>query len=322
MKRLAVFLLLVAVPVVGRAKQCDWQTNPVDITVLAAYDVFGSGNVAIAQNFSFHCTPNTAASITLTRGTNSANYAPWRTARITNPPAGYAGTLLNYDIWTPSNAPAPTAPNSIWGDGTGGSIKVDWTASPQDKIYDFNDGATLVYVVPLGSDVPPGTYEDTLSASLNWGAGTISIVTWKITIVVQPQCIVDTFSVGFGSYDPVGANASTPRDAAGTVNVRCTKSTSASVALDPGKWTSGGSRRMQHTTNAALFLPYDIYKDAGYTTVWDMLNTNTAASQSKLTALGPPPGGTGGFSAFGRIQPGLDVTAGSYKDTVQAVVNY
>lgn len=318
MRRLAVVLVLAAFPIVGRGSNCNWQSAPLDITVTTAYDVFGSGNLTVAQNFSFHCTPNTAASITITRGTNSAAYSPWRTTKITNPPAGYTGTLLNYNVWTPTNAPPPTPPNSIWGDGTGGSIKVNWSSSPQDKVYDFNDGATLVYVVPLGSDVPPGTYEDTLTGSLSWSGGTPTTTTWKVTITVQPQCVVDTFSIAFGTYDPVSANLTTPDDATGTVSVRCTKSTAATVSLDPGKWSSGG-RRMQHTTNAALFLPYDIYIDSLRSTIWNTTNMNSGTSSSKTVGLGP---GAGGFTAYGRIQPNLDVTAGSYKDTVQAVVNY
>jgi spore coat protein U-like protein len=318
MRKLALFLLL-ACPVIARASQCNWQQGPTDMTITATYDVFGSGNISVPQNFSFHCTPNTSASITITRGTNSAAYSPWRTTKITNPPAGYAGTLLSYNVWTPSNAPAPTPPNSIWGDGTGGSIKVNWTSSPNDKIYDFNDGATFVYVAPLGSDVPPGTYDDTLTASLAWGGGAPDTLTWRVIITVLPQCTVDTFSVAFGTYDPVGANLTTADDVTGTVNVKCTKTTAATVTLDPGKWTSAGSRRMQHTTNAALFLPYDIFTNIGRTTIWNTTNTNGGTSTSKLTGLGP---GAGGFTAYGRIQPGLDVSAGSYKDTVQAVVNY
>src|SRR4051794_35473978 len=133
MRKLAVFLLLAVCPVVARASNCNWQQGPTDITITAAYNVFGTGNISVPQNFSFHCTPNTAASITLTRGTNSAAYSPWRTTKINNPPAGYAGALLNYNVWTPSNSPAPTTPNSIWGDGTGGSIKVNWNSSPSDK---------------------------------------------------------------------------------------------------------------------------------------------------------------------------------------------
>lgn len=312
-------LLLAACPMIGRAGNCNWQTDPVDITVTAAYDVFATGNVTVAQNFSFHCTPNSAAQITLTRGTNSAAYSPWRTTKITNPPAGYTGTTLNYNILTPVLAPPPTPANAIWGDGTGGSIKVNWQSDPHDKIYDTADGATFVYTVPLGSDVPPGTYEDTVTADLTWGSSSKDSRTWRIRVIVAPQCLVDTFSVSFGAYDPVGVNKTVVKDASGTVNVRCTKTTAATVTLDPGRWSSGGSRRMQHTTNAALFLPYDIYTDSVRSVIWNTTNTNTGTSTSKLTPLGP---GAGGFLAYGRIQPNLDVAAGSYKDTVQAVVNY
>ena len=309
MKRVAILAMLLACPAVVRAGNCFWVTAPADTTITASYDVFNAGTYSVTQNFIFHCTPNTTATMTINRGSNSAGYLPSRTARITNPPVGYAGTLLSYQLYNNLG--------QVWGDGTGGSFPKVFNSSPKDKDYDVTDGAVITATAPMGSDVPPGTYDDTLTASLTWGGGGGPVTSsFRVIIIVQPQCKAETFSILFGTYDPMVTNLSTPKDASGTVNVKCSKSTFATVQLNQGASLTG-SRQMKNP--AGDLLPYDVYKDSARSVVWNTVDTNSGTSTSAAIPLGP---GAGGFTAYGRIAANLDVTGGDYKDTLQAVVNY
>src|SRR5580765_1421881 len=107
--------------------------------------------------------------------------------------------------------------------------------------------------------------------------------------------------MSFGTYDPFSG---TPLDSRAIVNVYCTKGTRGDVSLDNGTNFSGGTRRMKNA--GGVFMNYDIYKDAGYATVWNAANINSATSTSRTLALG------GGFIAYGRIPAGQDLPAGSY----------
>lgn len=305
MKRFFLFSALVLFAVApAHGGNCSWETLP-DITVTSAYSVFSTTSYSVATTFSFRCTPNTTATVTFTRG-SAPTYDP-RTMVITNPPAGYAGSTLSYNMYNPAG--------EIWGDGSGGSVSATFTSSTAQKVYDESDGAIINSVVVGGSNVPPGLYSDTITASLSWsGGGGPNVRQFTVQTVVQPECVVSTFSLPFGKYDPLIANATAPLDATATVNVYCTPSTAATVALDGGQWSGGGSRRMRHPSG--VFMNYDIFRDVARLTIWDTTNVNAATSGSKLTALG------GGFVAYGRIPSGQDVAAGSYVDTVQAIVNY
>lgn len=311
MKR-TLFLVVVVVLSVGSAfaANCSWTIPPPSMTITNSYSVFSTSAYTISNPFAFFCTPNSTARVTLTRGSNSTSYSP-RTMLITNPPAGYAGSLLNYTLTTPSG--------QIWGDGTGGTFSVTFLPSTSDKTYDQTDGAVITAATFAGQDLPPGIYNDVITVTLSWqpGNGNAGNQTFVIQTTIIPECRVNAFSLPFGTYDPVVDNATTPRDANAAVNVYCTKSTTATVSLDAGLNSSGGSRRMKHTAIAGSVLDYDIYKTA-YTTIWNTANTNGATSSSKGASLGPP----GGFIGFGRIPAGQNPAVGSHTDTVQAIVNY
>ena len=138
----------------------------------------------------------------------------------------------------------------------------------------------------------------------------------NITATVSPKCTIGAFSIAFGSYDPFAA---APLDQSGTVTINCTKGTSGTVSFDLGVNASGAVRRMKDTGAGTNFLNYEVYTDAGHTTVWNAVNTVTLGpSVSKNTALTA--------TAFGRVAAGQDAQAGaaglSYQDTLVATVTF
>ena len=132
----------------------------------------------------------------------------------------------------------------------------------------------------------------------------------NVSANVIANCTISTFSLAFGNYDPLSA---TDLDAQTTVNVYCTKGATGTVSLGLGANASGATRRMTDGTN---FMTYEVYKDAGRTTIWNAVNTNSAVSTSKGTAL------NSGFTAYGRVFAGQDLPVANFFDTLQATVNF
>jgi len=133
-----------------------------------------------------------------------------------------------------------------------------------------------------------------------------------VSATVTANCLVQAGTIDFGNYDPVAANDTTPLDATGSFQVRCTRGGSAVLKLDQGNHASGGTRRMSDGTE---FLNYNLYTNGSYTTVWDDA-TNTVsygpAASNAFTAI----------DVFGRIPAGQDVQAGDYSDTVTVTAEF
>ena len=128
------------------------------------------------------------------------------------------------------------------------------------------------------------------------------------------NCTISTAALAFGSYDPVVAHASTNLDGTGTVIVACTKGAAATVGLGLGSNASGSTRRM--TDGSSNYLTYELYSDAGRTTVWG----NSGAG---LYRRARRPRRLRGISRSTAVSPSnQDVPAGSYSDTVVATVNF
>jgi spore coat protein U-like protein len=298
MRRISLFFLLFAVllPLSAHAINCTWDTVPTNINFGNYLPLSGSA-VTGTSAFQFTCTPPATATLMLSRG-GSATYNP-RTMTRTTAPVSTASYNLFMDA----------ANTIIWGDGTSGTQFLTFNSTPGNKKL----AGTIYGTVPAGLNLRPGTYTDTIQATLDWGTG-IDQRFFTATVTVISECTVSSSTVNFGAYDPVSANAVTPNDSTGTVNVFCTTGTLATVSLDVGSHASGSTRRLLGTSGDLL--TYEIYLDAPRTIVWNTVNTDSGTSVSKLTPI------SGGFTAYGRIPAGQDVRTGSYSDTVLVTVNY
>jgi len=146
------------------------------------------------------------------------------------------------------------------------------------------------------------------------GQATSATSNLTVSASVSKNCTISTAPVSFGAYDPVGANATTPLDATGKVTVTCTKGAVATVGLGPGSNAQGTTRRM--VQSGTVYLTYELYQDAGHTTVWG--NTST----DSLPIPAAPNRNPRDFTVYGRVTPTQDVTVGNYADTVVATVNF
>ena len=134
-----------------------------------------------------------------------------------------------------------------------------------------------------------------------------------VSAAVANNCTIATSTVAFGDYDPVVANASLALDASGQVTIACTKGAVTQIELSTGSNASGSVRRLSSGTD---FLTYELYSNAGRSTVW-----GTGAAND-LDVVAAPSKVARSFSVYGRVAANQDVFAGTYSDTVVATVNF
>jgi spore coat protein U-like protein len=135
-----------------------------------------------------------------------------------------------------------------------------------------------------------------------------------VSATVANNCTVSTTALAFGTYDPVVANATADLDGSGRVTVACTRGTAPTIGVSTGSSASGSTRRLNN--GAGSFLTYELYKDAGFSTVW------TATGAGILSPTAAPSKAAREFTVYGRIAGNQDVPAGAYADTVVATVNF
>jgi spore coat protein U-like protein len=122
-------------------------------------------------------------------------------------------------------------------------------------------------------------------------------------------CTVSGAGPQFGTYD---LNASTPLDAAGTLDFRCNEPSAVSISISTGGSGSYSPRAMRR---GAATLQYNLYTNAGRTQVW---GDGTGGTSSLF--VGASRGQA--LPVFGRIPPLQDVASGAYADTLVATFNF
>ncbi len=180
---------------------------------------------------------------------------------------------------------------------------------------------------------PQGTY--TASVRLYWDMDLLGLSCGDLlggwdsgdtlltaNFVVPSLCQLNsTSTVDFGNINDI---STTSRDytAQGAVNTTCNFGTPYSIYLGDGNnRIAGGFRRMTNSNNE--FIPYQLYKDSNYSTVWDATGGVTNV------------GGTGGVSktgtgsaqtttVYGKIPQGTAIASrpGIYSDSVVVTVTY
>jgi spore coat protein U-like protein len=136
----------------------------------------------------------------------------------------------------------------------------------------------------------------------------------KVTAQVIGNCLVTTQDLAFGNYDPVGANATTPADATGLIELTCSRGLVATIALGLGQNAQATTRRMADP--GAGRLEYELYQDGGRTVVWG----GPGAGDRVLPAA--PSTATRLYAVYGRVRQGQDQPVGAYTDTVVVTVTF
>lgn len=137
--------------------------------------------------------------------------------------------------------------------------------------------------------------------------------TFQVQITIQSTCTIDDpapTNVDFGGQPSSAINV----DAIGQLNVNCTPGTDYVIALDDGQNSGGGGVGARAMANGADLVTYQLYSDAGRTTIWgETLGTDTVA--------GTGTGAVQAYPVYGRV-PIASAPAASYLDVVTATISF
>ena len=140
-----------------------------------------------------------------------------------------------------------------------------------------------------------------------------------VSATISSSCVITAHPLAFGTYDPLGVNASTDATQTTTVTVQCVEELPATITLDQGLYPGTGStatvplRRMQCFDANQDYLNYFLYRDAAHTLVWGA-NTNSVT----ITGDGAPHD----YTAYAVLPAGQIQESGGFADTVVATVSY
>ncbi|GAB3736975.1 hypothetical protein GCM10028862_21990 [Luteimonas pelagia] len=152
-----------------------------------------------------------------------------------------------------------------------------------------------------------------VAAGLSSASAGTDTADFGVQLVVQNACTITAGNTAsdldFGS---VTGNIAADIDGSTDLTVNCNNGAIYDIGLGAGNNASGGQRRM---SNGTQFVDYDLYQDAGRTTVWGAQGS------------GDEVGGTGTNSAqtitvYGRVPSGQSVGAGTYNDVVTATIEF
>ena len=126
-------------------------------------------------------------------------------------------------------------------------------------------------------------------------------------------CTISATSVNFGSYNVFNGSHT---DSTGTVTYRCNGSAhNITIGLTQGAGASFNQRQMQKGSES---LTYNLFVDASRTNIW-----GDGTSGTSVYSISNPPNNTNvNLTVYGRVTAGQDVSAGSFSDTVTAVINF
>jgi len=131
----------------------------------------------------------------------------------------------------------------------------------------------------------------------------------------EAACTVTATGVTFGPYDVF---VTAPLDSTGTVTVRCDQAPPADVVIAIGPSGTSGAfiPRQMRTASSPDRLNYNLFTNAGRSTVWGNGAPGTSTVFLKNVTKNRPVVTT----IYGRIPAGQDVSVGSYTDSLTVTI--
>ncbi len=151
---------------------------------------------------------------------------------------------------------------------------------------------------------------------------TVSI---PVTAAVSKVCTISVgaTSLAFGTYDPVGVNATAPLNATGSVVVTCAKNSSGlTIGMGLGLQPAAGVRQMISGTD---LLAYSVGQPPDNTpgTACTFPAATAWSETAVLSITNPPSKAARSYNVCGSIPAGQDVAASlTYTDTIVATINF
>ncbi len=200
----------------------------------------------------------------------------------------------------------------------------------------FNYSATVTVPARSSSLIayPTGTYIGTVqlywdmqqssatvcegSSGGGWDAGNVTLTA---NYIVPTLCQLNsTSNVDFGNISDIGTTTKN-YTAQGAISTTCNSGTPYTIYLGNGNNYSNSYRRMVNSNSE--YIPYQLYKDSSYSTLWNTTGGTTVVGGSGGVSLT----GTGSAQSsvvYGKISSGTSIASrpGSYTDSVVVTVTY
>lgn len=235
------------------------------------------------------CNPKEDIDVAIGISPTSGGFAPRQIKHATLP------DLLDYNVFT-NNGRA-----QIWGDGTSGT-----NVMTRNNVGAGGYTFTAYGRIPALQNVSGGVYAESLVVTVYRKNTAVVLATGSLTIttIVIPSCsVTGTTAVAFGVYDTLSVADNT--SGAGNFTFQCGVATAYELYV-------GGVRQMND--GLGNLINYEIYTDAGRTSVWP---SSTPSTETGTTGVAPIT-----RDVFGRIFAGQDVPIGVYSSTVTVTVTY
>ena len=160
------------------------------------------------------------------------------------------------------------------------------------------------------------------SAALLTAAGTALADTQtsfiNVSATVLKNCAVTSNPLAFGNYTP-NSGALTGNT---TIKVNCTKGSAFTVSLNAGT-TTGGTVAQRLMTDGTNTLQYNLYKDAGLSTIFGDGSGGSATQTDN--GKGMSPASAWSYTVYGSLPDSAtnqDAPPGSYTDKITVTVSY
>ena len=142
----------------------------------------------------------------------------------------------------------------------------------------------------------------------------IATGTLPVSTSVSAVCSLYSATLNFGSYDPIGLNASASLDGATTFQISCTKGLNVVITMNGGQ----NSSHAQQTTRAMSdgsgnYLGYELYTNPGRSNVWTSTNSVNFVSTSYAMRT---------QTVYGRVPGSQNKPAGNYSDVVTITATF
>jgi len=139
--------------------------------------------------------------------------------------------------------------------------------------------------------------------------------TFGVSATVAANCLVTAAAIPFGSYDGTAA-----KDISKDLKVRCTNGLPYTVKLSAG---SGGGFAPRKLASGSDTLEYNLYLDAGFTSVWGDGTASTSVDTGTGAGMSISKEQTHTiFANLPNSAANQDAPAGNYSDTITVEVSY
>ena len=132
-----------------------------------------------------------------------------------------------------------------------------------------------------------------------------------VSATISGTCSISATALAFGSLVTTSSNT----DVNATVTVNCSNTLPYTVGIDDGAFAGAVGTHPRQMNSGGSRLGYQVYTDAGHTTIFDNVGGTNIVSLNG-TGLAAP------FTVFGRLPIQATPAFGAYTDTLTVTVSY